>query len=75
VCCSATRAPNPTAGLPLEPVTPDVAAGAVDHAIDVMWGWPSDGAGYEPQAVVEFIISGEVASVAALSEVVNHGMR
>lgn len=116
-----------TAGLPLEPVTADVAAGAVDHAVDVMWGWPSDGAGYEPRAVVEFVatdtdnrwlvevgvvsdwpravrasageptatvtarvvdlalwtwtrggsveISGEAASVAALSEVVDNGMR
>jgi len=46
-----------TAGLPIEPITSNVAAGAVDHAVDVMWGWPADGAGYEPRAVVEFVAS------------------
>ncbi len=46
-----------TAGLAIAPITPDVAAGAVDHAVDVMWGWPADGAGYEPRAVVEFVAS------------------
>jgi len=46
-----------TAGLSIEPIAPDVAAGAVDHAVDVMWGCPADGAGYEPRAVVEFVAS------------------
>ncbi|MFC8528096.1 maleylpyruvate isomerase family mycothiol-dependent enzyme [Nocardia sp. NPDC057227] len=46
-----------TAGLPLSPITPEVAAGAVDHAVDVMWGWPADGAGYHPTAVVELVAS------------------
>jgi len=44
-----------TAGLTIGPIAPDVAAGAVDHAVDVMWGWLPDGASYEPQAVVEFV--------------------
>jgi uncharacterized protein (TIGR03083 family) len=44
-----------TAGLPIGPIAPDVAAGAVDHAVDVMWGWPADGAGYQARAVVEFV--------------------
>jgi len=28
-----------TADLPTGPIAPDVAVGAVDHAVDVMWGW------------------------------------
>jgi uncharacterized protein (TIGR03083 family) len=44
-----------TAGLSIGPIAPDVAAGAVDHAVDVMWGWLPDGATYEAQAVVEFV--------------------
>lgn len=32
-----------TAGLPVGPIAPDVAASAVDHAIDVMWGWQQEG--------------------------------
>lgn len=43
------------AGLPIGPIAADVAAGAVDHAVDVMWGWLPDGATYEPRAVVEFV--------------------
>jgi uncharacterized protein (TIGR03083 family) len=43
------------AGLPVGPIAPDTAAGAVDHAVDVMWGWPADGAGYHAAAVVEFV--------------------
>jgi hypothetical protein len=43
------------AGLPIGTIAPDVAVGAVDHAVDVMWGWLPDGASYEPQAVVEFV--------------------
>jgi uncharacterized protein (TIGR03083 family) len=46
-----------TAGLPIGPIAPDVAAGAVDHAVDVMWGWLPDGATYEPRAVVELVAS------------------
>jgi hypothetical protein len=44
-----------TAGLPVTPLSADVAAGAVDHAVDVMWGWLPDGASYQPTEVVEFI--------------------
>lgn len=43
-----------TAAAPVGPISPDVAAGAVDHAVDVMWGWPPDGAGYQARTVVEF---------------------
>jgi uncharacterized protein (TIGR03083 family) len=46
-----------TAGLPIGPIGPDVAVGAVDHAVDVMWGWLPDGATHEPRAVVEFVAS------------------
>lgn len=46
-----------TAGLPVTPVDADVAAGAVDHAVDVMWGWLPDGASYRPDEVVEFVAS------------------
>ena len=45
------------AGLPVGPIASDVAAGAVDHAVDVMWGWLPDGATHEPRAVVEFVES------------------
>ena len=44
-----------TAGLPVSPIARDVAAGAVDHAVDVMWGWMPDGAEYRPRSVVEFV--------------------
>lgn len=44
-----------TAALPLDRIGTEAAAGAVDHAVDVMWGWPADGAGYQPLAVVEFV--------------------
>jgi uncharacterized protein (TIGR03083 family) len=43
------------AGVPINSISPDVAADAVDHAIDVMWGWLPDGATYESAAVVEFV--------------------
>ena len=46
-----------TAGLPIGSIAPDVAAGAVDHVVDVMWGWLPDGATYEPRAVVELVAS------------------
>jgi uncharacterized protein (TIGR03083 family) len=44
-----------TAGLPIGAIGAEVAAGAVDHAVDVMWGWQPDGTTYEPRAVVEFV--------------------
>jgi len=44
-----------TAGLPISPIAGDVAAGAVDHAVDVMWGWMPDGATHHSGALVEFI--------------------
>lgn len=44
-----------TAGLPISPIAPDVAAGAVEHAVDVMWGWMPDWASYEKRAVAEFL--------------------
>jgi uncharacterized protein (TIGR03083 family) len=45
------------AGVPISAIAPDVAADAVDHAVDVMWGWLPDGASYEARAVVEFVAS------------------
>ncbi len=44
-----------TAGLPISPIAPDVAAGAVDHAVDVMWGWLPEWASYGVREVVEFV--------------------
>jgi uncharacterized protein (TIGR03083 family) len=46
-----------TAGLPIGEIDAAVAAGAVDHAVDVMWGWQPDGAVYEALDVVEFVAS------------------
>jgi uncharacterized protein (TIGR03083 family) len=46
-----------TAGLPVGPIAADVAAGAVDHAIDVMWGWQPEASTYAASAVVEFVAS------------------
>ncbi|MCV7284219.1 maleylpyruvate isomerase family mycothiol-dependent enzyme [Mycolicibacterium wolinskyi] len=43
------------AGLPISAITAEVAAGAVDHAVDVMWGWQPADTTHEPQAVVEFL--------------------
>lgn len=43
------------AGVSASPLGPDVAAGAVDHAVDVMWGWMPDGATARSEAVVEFV--------------------
>lgn len=39
-----------TAGVPIGPIPADVAVGAVDHCVDVMWGWMPDWATYEPLA-------------------------
>lgn len=44
-----------TAAVPLSPIAADVAAGAIDHCVDVMWGWMPDWAEYEPLAVVELV--------------------
>lgn len=44
-----------TADLPVSAIGSDVAAGAVDHAVDVMWGWQPEGTTYRPHAVVEFV--------------------
>lgn len=46
-----------TAGVPVGPIAPEVAAGALDHAVDVMWGWLPDDARYEPLATAEFVAS------------------
>ncbi|MHC9292818.1 maleylpyruvate isomerase family mycothiol-dependent enzyme [Mycobacterium sp. LTG2003] len=43
------------AGLSISAIGPEVAAGAVDHAIDVMWGWQPADTTHEPHAVVEFL--------------------
>ena len=45
------------AGLQRGRIAPDVAAGAVDHAVDVMWGWMPADASEQPGAVVEFVAS------------------
>lgn len=44
-----------TAGLEISAIGDDVAAGAVDHCVDVMWGWMPDWAGHEALAVAEFV--------------------
>lgn len=44
-----------TAGIPSRPIAKDVAAGAVDHAVDVMWGWMPESAEYRPECAVEFV--------------------
>lgn len=43
------------AGRPVSPIAADVAAGAVGHGIEAMWGWMADWATYEPTAIAEFI--------------------
>lgn len=43
------------AAMDVTPLAADVAAGAVDHAVDVMWGWMDDGAAYRPGGIVEFV--------------------
>lgn len=44
-----------TAGTEVSAIEPDVAAGAIDHCIDVMWGWMADWSTYEAIAVVELV--------------------
>jgi uncharacterized protein (TIGR03083 family) len=46
-----------TAGVDVSPISPAVAAGAVDHCVDVMWGWMPDWAVRESLAVVELVAS------------------
>jgi uncharacterized protein (TIGR03083 family) len=46
-----------TAGLPVNPIAKDVAAGAIDHSVDVMWGWKPGAATYGATCVVEFVAS------------------
>ena len=45
------------AGLPVGAIASDVASGAVDHALDVMWGWMPDEASARSDAMVEFVAS------------------
>jgi uncharacterized protein (TIGR03083 family) len=44
-----------TAGCTVSPISAEVSAGAVDHAVDVMWGWTPEGASYRAQGVLEFV--------------------
>jgi uncharacterized protein (TIGR03083 family) len=44
-----------TAGVPVGDIAAGVAAGAVDHAVDVMWGWMPDGATYRIDSVVQLV--------------------
>jgi hypothetical protein len=46
-----------TAGVPVTPIAADVAAGAVDHAVDVMWGWMPGGAAFRADCNVELVAS------------------
>jgi len=46
-----------TAGVDVSPISPTVAAGAVDHCADVMWGWIADWAVRESLAVAELVAS------------------
>ncbi|RDH74053.1 maleylpyruvate isomerase family mycothiol-dependent enzyme [Mycolicibacterium moriokaense] len=47
-----------TAGVPVTPIGNDVAAGAVDHAVDVMWAWMPDGATFAAESLLELVPSG-----------------
>lgn len=44
-----------TAGVPVGAIAADVAAAAVDHAVDVMWGWMPNGASFLARCVVELV--------------------
>ena len=44
-----------TAGLPLSPLDPEVAAGAVEHCVDVMWGYVPGWAQDDSTALVELV--------------------
>lgn len=43
------------AGVPVTAIEPEAAAGAIDHCVDVMWGWMADWADYEPFATIELV--------------------
>ncbi|HEY9289758.1 MAG TPA: maleylpyruvate isomerase family mycothiol-dependent enzyme [Microlunatus sp.] len=43
------------AGQPVGPIAADVAAGSIDHCVDVMWGWLEPWATYQPQTVAELV--------------------
>jgi uncharacterized protein (TIGR03083 family) len=64
-----------TAGTAVSPISADASAGAVDHAVDVMWGWMPDGASYRAHGLLEFVATDtcqtwlvEVGSWTAASE-------
>lgn len=40
------------AKVPVSPIAPDAACAAIDHCVDVMWGWLPAGVTYEPLATV-----------------------
>ena len=46
-----------TAGTGRSPIAPEVAVGAVDHCVEVMWCWVPDSATDETAAVVELVAS------------------
>jgi uncharacterized protein (TIGR03083 family) len=43
------------AGAPVSPISSGVAEGAVDHAVDVMWGWMPEGASAQSGDLVEVV--------------------
>jgi uncharacterized protein (TIGR03083 family) len=53
------------AGLPVTPIAQDVAAGAIDHAVDVMWVW-TRGKAIQP--------SGQPHALTALDALLTQGM-
>ncbi|WP_123024980.1 maleylpyruvate isomerase family mycothiol-dependent enzyme [Mycolicibacterium stellerae] len=50
-----------TAGAPVGAIADDVASGALDHAVDVMWGWMPGGATYRVDSVIELVANGTEA--------------
>lgn len=44
-----------TAGVAVGPIADDVAAGAIDHAVDVMWGWMPGNATFDGARVVKLV--------------------
>jgi uncharacterized protein (TIGR03083 family) len=44
-----------TADVPVSLIATDVAEGAVDHAVDVMWGWMPNEATYRTDSIVNFV--------------------
>jgi uncharacterized protein (TIGR03083 family) len=45
------------AGVPPSPIEAEVAAGAVDHCVDVMWAWMPDWAEFRSDATVDLVAS------------------